>query len=823
MKKTCLTLVAIIFALSLKSQDIPTVSDETNGFLRGRLFDSQTREPLMFSSVALLNDADSSLLIGAITDESGRFLLENLRYGYYRLRISSIGYHTFISNTIELSRGNNRLDLGSFFINPSTTQLTEVEIVATRPVLEQQAGRLVFNVAESTTSVGDNALETLSRFPGVVVENDNSITMNGRNVLVTIDGRETHLSGEQLANLLRSMPAEQIGSIEGIDNPGARFSAEGIAGILNIRTRRTRMIGYSGSIFAGVRYNYNRALSYDQGFDINFRNNRVTAFANFSHSERNFSSGRDDFRNFPDGTRWQINRGKGSEREAWSMDNSYPGLSGRGGIDYHINNRNILSLSYRIVQGKSETIGDFFTRIGMGNAEMTEIARIDSSSRQHFDFSSTWRHHNLSLNYQHIFDSANQRQFFIDASWIRSGLFQSNDINTVFFSGNFADTIRRELHNYDVRLPSDIFSIRADLEFPINRETGIEVGTRYSFVNNDNNQYTNSTLSDRYIYSEHILAAYIQLNHTFSPRLSVTAGLRGEYTALRGNNRMIDSIHTNSYFGLFPSLNINHQLTDRTGLNFSYSRRLRRPNYSLLNPVVISGLRLMYMAGNPYLKPEYSHIFTLAYSFNHLPIVRVFYARSNGQIRHISHFHGDTLWSRPENLGRNDAINLQLMFQHTFFDRWRFLVRTGGEYSRTHFEYNGIPETRESFGVNYSISNDITLSPTMSMDINSWGAFPQRFLFSRRTGRHSVDIGFRKSFFNRALTATINVSDVFNTLGSTATDMRLPTGQQDYVVSYWASRSVSVRLSYRFGRGNVQTRRMREAATEEAGRMGIGM
>ncbi|MCL2412845.1 MAG: TonB-dependent receptor [Bacteroidales bacterium] len=792
-----------------------------NGFLRGRLFDSQTREPLLFSSVALISDADSSLLTGVITDEDGRFLLENLSYGHYRLRISNIGYHTFISNSIELRRGNNRLDLGSFFINPSTTQLTAVEIVAAVPILEQQAGRLVFNVSQSTTSVGDNALETLRQFPGVVVDNDDNITISGRSVLVTIDGRETHLSGDQLANLLRSMPSEQIDRIEHMDNPGARFSAEGISGILNIRTRRTRMVGYSGTVFAGATYDRN--LNHNQGFDLNFRNNRITMFANLNHSVHARPAGIIGFTDFPNGMRREVNQG---ENEDWGLLTSPRFISGRGGIDFHINSRNILSLSYRHSQGSNTVDGNLFNRV------ITANETVLSSFQQYFSADNSWGNQNLSLNYQHIFDSANQRQFFIDASWLRN-FFEGGGRDTIsHYSGDFNTLSERVATQLNTRLPSDILSVRFDLEFPINRETRIETGVRYSFVNNDNNQLfltngdTNWDMTNQYIYSEHISAAYVQINHTFSPRLSIEAGLRFEHTALRGDLRRdlitTDSIHTNSYWGLFPSLNVSQQLTDRTGLNFSYSYRLRRPDYMLLNPMVARNFALDFREGNPYLMPQYTHLFSLAYTFNHIPIIRVTYGRSDGEIRQIAHFRGDTTWTRPENLGRNDAVALGLMYQHTFFGMWRVMANVGGEYSRTHFKYNDVPTTREFFNARYFISNNITLSPTMSMDVNSWGMFPRRHLFTRNTGMYAVNIGFRKSFFNRALTATINVNDVFNTANRWTNDTRLPTGQRDFQEQYWASRSVSVRLSYRFGQGNVQTRRMRDAAAEEAGRMGGG-
>ncbi|MDR0438112.1 MAG: TonB-dependent receptor [Bacteroidales bacterium] len=803
-------------------------SGSTSGFIRGRLFDSQTRESLPFSTVALLRDADSSLVTGVATDEDGRFVLENLRDGHYRLRVTTIGYHPYISHTIELRRGNNRLDLGSFFLNPSSTELMGVEIIATRPVLEQQAGKLVFNVAESTTSVGDNALETLKKFPGVTVDNDDNISLNGNSsVLVMIDGRPTHLSGAQLANLLKSLPSSDIDRIEAIDNPPARYEAEGIGGILNIRTKRTRMMGYSGTVHAGARYH--EKFNHDQGFDLNFRTNKFTVFASLNISNSNSPSGMTGFTNFPDGSRWEMNKGK---NEDWTTNQNNRFISGRAGFDYYINPRNILSLSYRLQDGQSKVSGYTNTR------QFTPDDIIQSSFRQGFKMKNEWGNQNLNLNYQNIFDSANNRQFFIDASWVRNMHSGGGNSEVLYYLGDFAIPLPdlNDPYELNVRLPSNIFSIKADLEYPLNKETKIETGARHSYVNNDNNQryynegVLNPTMSDHFVYTENITAFYGMINHKFSERTSVEAGLRGEYTAWKGNNKSIKEVVDGNYFGLFPSLNANQKLTQKTGLNFSYSYRLTRPHYANLNPLITRNLAYEFNEGNPNLNPEYSHIVRLAYTFNHVPIVRLSYARTDGDIRRITRFDGDTVRNRPENLGTNDAFGFNLMFQRTFFDKWRLLITGGGEWSRSHFKYDtvvgdpltSISETRDFFRASYYISNDITLSKTMSMDINSWGMFPQKRLFTKHAGMYSVNIGLRKSFFDRKLTATLSLNDIFNAANKWTNDTELPTGQRDYREYIWPSRSVSVRLSYRFGKGNVQTRRMRDAANEEAGRMGSG-
>ncbi|MDR1950930.1 MAG: TonB-dependent receptor, partial [Bacteroidales bacterium] len=526
-------------------------SSGTTGFLRGRLFDSQTREALLFASVALLKISDSSLVTGTTTDVDGRFLLEKLRDGEYLLRITNIGYHTYV-HPIELKRGNNRLDLGSFFINPSSTQLTGVEIVASRPVLEQHAGKLVFNVAESTTSVGDNALETLKKFPGVTVDNDDNISLNGNSsVLVMLDGRPTQMSGRQLADLLKSLPSSDIDRIEAIDNPPARYDAQGIGGILDIKTKRTRMMGYSGTVNAGFRYH--RKFQHDEGFTFNFRSNKITTFANFSMSTNNSPAGMTGYTNFPNGSKWEQNKGA---NEKWSINSTNQFLSGRGGFDYYFNKRNIVSLSYRATDGRNGSTGNIRTRMYMPN----NLNDPQTSFQQEFNVGNQWGNQNLNLNYQNIFDSANSRQFFVDASWVKNHSGGGGNSDILHYSGDIGSgTPRNEPLHQDVHLSSNIFSIKGDVEYPLNKETKIETGAKYSYVNNDNNQiYTVGgilypEMTNQYIYTENISSLYGMINHRFSEKIRMEAGLRYEHTALEGYNKTINSTHTNSYWGLFPS------------------------------------------------------------------------------------------------------------------------------------------------------------------------------------------------------------------------------------------------------------------------------
>jgi hypothetical protein len=366
------------------------------------------------------------------------------------------------------------------------------------------------------------------------------------------------------------------------------------------------------------------------------------------------------------------------------------------------------------------------------------------------------------------------------------------------------------------------------LEFPIDdaKKTKFETGLKYSFVTNDNNQdyfieeILNPNMSNHYVYNENISAMYAMLSHEFSKKLSLQGGLRGEYTTLKGNNKTIDSIHTNDYFKLFPTLNINSQLTKKSGLNFSYRYRLTRSNYTDFNPIVVRQDAYTYRSGNPYLNPEYSHSLSLRYSLNHIPIVTLTYERSDGDIHRINYYQNDTLYSTPQNIGKSSRIGLGLMWQKMFFDKWRLMLYFDGSYLWSEFEYNDIPQKEELYRGTAYMSNDITLTPIMNLELSGWAMLPQKSLFATNNALWALNLGYKISFFKKTLSATVSVNDIFNTGDTWTMDAKYPTGQTSYSEYYWASRSVSLRLSYRFGKGDVMVRQKKNAAEEESKRMG---
>jgi outer membrane receptor protein involved in Fe transport len=227
-----------------------------------------------------------------------------------------------------------------------------------------------------------------------------------------------------------------------------------------------------------------------------------------------------------------------------------------------------------------------------------------------------------------------------------------------------------------------------------------------------------------------------------------------------------------------------------------------------------------YTVGNPFLNPEYSHSLRLRYLHNHVPIASLSYERSDGDIRQITYYHGDSIFTQPQNIGTTSRIGLGLMWQQFFFDRWRLMLYFDGSYLWSDFVYDGKERRAETYRGSVYISNEITILPTMSLDINGWGSLPQKSLFATNAGLYSVNAGVKKSFFKKSLTATLSVNDIFNTANKWITDAHYPTGQHDYSEYYWESRSVALRLSYRFGKGNIPMRQKKNAAEEETGRMG---
>jgi len=270
--KRILTLIIIFCSfLSVKAQiggGAPAAAPAIVGRISGNVIDSVTRQPMDYTNINLFRATGKSPLNGLLTDEKGNFKFDNIKPGTYRIEISFVGYPTKVVNDITTTLSKPDKNLGTILVPPGTKKLAEVQITGAKSLIENRIDKIVYNAEKDLTSAGGNATDVLQKVPLVAVDINGNVSLRGDgNVRVLINGKPSGATSSNLADVLKSLPADQIKTIEVITSPSAKYDAEGTAGILNIITKTSNISGFSGSVSGGVgtrQNNGNASLSYNQ-------------------------------------------------------------------------------------------------------------------------------------------------------------------------------------------------------------------------------------------------------------------------------------------------------------------------------------------------------------------------------------------------------------------------------------------------------------------------------------------------------------------------------------------------------------------------------
>ena len=256
------------------------------GTISGTLLDSLTGKPIEFATVALLQSGSTQATNSTLTDSDGRFAFTGVAPGKYDITFSFIGYDTKTIRQLSVTAGNPKVVTGPVMLRPVSTQLKEVNVQTLRPTITQEADRMVVNVEGTAMAAGSTAYDVLAKSPGVFIDQDGNIQLNGRSgATIMLDGKLTYLSARDLRTLLEGMSAENIKNIEIITNPSAKYDAEGSSGILNINLKKNTQQGMNGSVYAGYTYN-GKQHGYTTGANINYKSSNWNSFLNLDMARR---------------------------------------------------------------------------------------------------------------------------------------------------------------------------------------------------------------------------------------------------------------------------------------------------------------------------------------------------------------------------------------------------------------------------------------------------------------------------------------------------------------------------------------------------------
>ncbi len=505
----------------------------------------------------------------------------------------------------------------SIMSSDSVHQLNQVVVSSKKPLYEIKIDRTVVNVDASPSNVGANVIEVLEKAPGVNVDKDGNISLKGKNaVLVMIDGRPSYLSPADLFNYLKSLPATSIDQIELMTNPPAKYDASGNAGVINIKTKKTKTMGFNGTYNSSVGQGvYNRNSN---SLNMNYRKNKINIFSNMSYSNWGGFNKLNILRKYKD----ENNLVKAVfDQNSYAKNEENNNLNMKVGLDYSVSNKTNIGI---VLSGFSNPESSKNNNISLlKNASYN----VDSIVNSENNIKNIWENISSNIYLQHKFDSLG-KELSID---IDASRFISNSESVLINKMLNANNILRSSEELLGKFPIDIkiASIKTDYTRPLKNKAKFEFGAKSSYVETTNEANffnifpTGKTIdynkTNTFNYTENINAAYLNYNKEIN-KWGIQIGLRAENTNAKGyqkgNAIRTDSSFVRNYTNLFPTSYITYSANEKNQYSINFGRRIDRPSYQDLNPFIFYLDNFTYNKGNPFLQPQISNNFELGYTYN---------------------------------------------------------------------------------------------------------------------------------------------------------------------------------------------------------------
>jgi hypothetical protein len=804
----------LFLAIFIYLLGISTLAAQSNPstLLRGTIT-NQKGEPVAFVNVAVLS-TDSVLVEGAVSDEAGSFSISSTKTAQVKLVVSSLGYKTYTSEVFELKQGLLK-DFGTLLLEDELTGLDEVTVNATRPQIIIEPDKTIVNVEGTVMAEGANALDVLGRSPGVFITSDGSINLNGRTgVTVMINDRPMYMSAADLTSFLRSMSADNIKSIEVITSPSARFDAEGAAGVINIQLKKNTVDGVFGNVMLGGQYNGKAAPN--TGLTLNVKKGKWTTNGTFNYNEYVEINDLEITRNF------QVEGGKSTFlQESRIVERSHT-PSFTGAANYELTPTQNLGINVQASTTSSNGINDSGTSISNpGQLNTTSFSSINDSEDQTSRLFT-------NLHYDAKLDTLGGK-ISADLDFTVMELASSALLNNSYSNGLTppTQTTDRVLTLNDMYYT--ILTSKVDWIKPLKGGKVLEAGLKGSWVESDNNldlsrgigdgQLQPDPNSNRFIYQENVLAAYTSLKGDFSPKLSYQAGLRMENSDVTGTSKTLNQINNQKYTNLFPSVFLQHKISDSYQIVYNVNRRITRPNYRLLNPFVYYIDPLTTEKGNPSLRPQYStnlemdHVikgayqFTLGYSVTEDAFMQVF--EQDEEARSSATF--------TENFDKTKNFNFQGVVPVELTKWWNSSNLVQVNYNK--FKSLLGKDILDVSQVSYLLrtQHNFILPKGFKFELVGIYLSPQIWGQGEIGGLGWVDAGMTKSLMKDKLSLSINGGDLFRTKWIRAAIDFSDIDTQ--IRQYRNDQNLRITLRYNFSKGESFRVNSNSGSSEERKRL----
>ena len=743
------------------------------GIVKGKILDRQKSEPLGFVNIKVTEQGSDKFVGGGITDAGGNFNVSGLKDGKYTLSLTFMGYKD-VTRQFEITPAKREVQFKLLYMAEDAKQLNEVTVTGQRATMKLEVDRKSFDVGQLISNAGQSASDVLDNVPSIEVDNDGNVSLRGNSsVEVWINGKASGLTSDNRAQILQQLPAESIERIEVIDNPSAKFSAEGSAGIINIVLKKDRKAGYYGSVQAGGDTRGGANTS----FNVNYNSRLIDSYLNIGYRHRANTG------------HMESQQTSNTYNQTYDSDSKQRGNNffTRAGVTLHATTKDDFSLSGMLMHGGGNS-HSYTPYIYTAVANDLNNYQLDRLNRSRTGMDMRYG----EFNYRHSFNDKHFIDFTADlSSWKMNGDNWYQDSTVVVgiddvtysyqYRPQYINNHRKELKlEYENQVTKN-FKIEAGYNGNFSRENT----PQESYMDNTSFDGTNASedklFFNRFIYKQDLHAFYTTLSYKFGA-LSLMGGLRGEYWRVNTESYTWEQEHDASlreqpfkkdYFQLFPSVFMSWQMTETQQLQLNYTRRLRRPWGGQLNSFRDTRDATTVSFGNPYLTPEFSNSFSLNYlkQWNdHSLLVSAYYRPTTDVIQRISYKNKEDglFYQTSMNVAKSVSTGLEMTVKNKL---WRILDLTTSA-NAYYYRLNGFSYDIDGQTVTGNSDHNFTWNARMTaslmlpydISIQTTGRYTARQVITQgyRKANYSIDFGARKNFFNKLFTLSVNCRDLLD-------------------------------------------------------------
>lgn len=784
-----------IFILLLILQ---TISITAQLKLTGTITDG--KEPIVFANV-ILQDLNGKIITGNTTLDDGSFSINSLK-GEYNLTISFIGYAE-VKKQITLDKDT---DLGIVVLKEESNTLNEVIIKSEKRLIEQKTDRLVFNVENSVSASGGDALDALKLAPAISIQNNEISMVGGEAARVLIDGRLLQLSGEELISFLNSISADDIKKIEIITNPPAQYEASGGGGIINIIYKKGRRNSWKNS--TSFSYNVNKYGFGTLRNNFSYNKNKIQLNVSVNATRGSLQNLENSTAFFPSST-WKVKVNSKDTKKSNSVR---------------------FSLNY-LLSDNIEIGGQYMGSFNSPFSEAPGTTEFYNQSNQLDSLLVKTEPRNRSINSNvynaHVITKLDTlgRKLTIDFDYFDyNNELQANAVvNTFSPTGDFISINQSVINNTNQKI--DNYSIKGDMQHPFNN-IDLSYGFKFSSVKTKNrldnfNTITgipvlDTNLSNEFEYKENVQGFYMNASKKNNDKWSLQAGLRLESTETKGFSETLNQTNKNSYTKLFPSIFVSHRRNDNNTFTFNYGRGISRPVFRDLNPFRSYVNSNVYSEGNPFIQPAFIDRFTFSHNYKGKFITSLYFSKTTNGF-------GTLFSAEPEN-------NIQAVIRRNYYNGtyWELsemynVKLTSWWKSQNYAHVSGTNASvfkdvdvpvKNGLQFKFSTNNTFTISKNTKVQTDFFYQPKSNSNIYELGTMYGLNIGVKKTFMKKQLQASIYFNDIFDTASLNNLTSEVNGVKTVYNQNY-NSQHIRFSLSYSFGNKKIDVKKRGFGSDEE--------